>query len=153
MRLLRRLALVVVVLTFLTGVVLARPGLFGLSSPEEVAAQQRKEQLDRMSEIVKERMDAKRRVIGELLEDRLNLMEAARWFKELNERPEDCQDRYRVFYPAPSAGESLCRQVLTFVRAELKSLPRSQAESLMSKLEGELCDHLRRHDGIVVLPE
>src|SRR4051794_34217727 len=41
------------------------------------------------------RIAAKEEIIVDLIEGRLTLLQAARWFKELDEKPADCQDDYR----------------------------------------------------------
>ena len=150
-----RIAFFVLTCGVLVGVVQAHPGLFGLegASPELEQAMQFKAELDLEDEAVQRRMESKELILRDVMEGRRTLLEAAHWFKHMNEMPTKHQDRYRKSYPARSAGESACLQVLAWVKCELATMPRSQADALMQKLEKELRTHLDAHDGMVVFPD
>jgi hypothetical protein len=154
MRLFNGLTALLLAGVVLAGVVCAQHDLLGLAaqSAQATKAQQLWEKLEREQEIVFDRMRIKERVIADLLADRLTLLEAARWFKDLNESPADCQDNYRLFFPAPTAGESACRQVLAWAESALQESPRSHSDAVLNKLKQELQTHLKRHNGVVVLP-
>jgi hypothetical protein len=106
----------------------------------------------RDGEVYRRRIVAKEGVIEALLEGRLTLLQAARWFQLLNEQPANCPDDYRDFFPGRSDGEKLCRQVLCWARPRLEEGPPSRAQALMAQLEAELEEHLCAHDGTVLLP-
>jgi hypothetical protein len=115
------------------------------------AERQRGTLLDRRQEVVRRRLDAKNEVVGQLLDRRLTLAEAAAWFKSLNESPADCPAAWHGEFPGASEGERLCRQVISWVHAELAQQSASQAEAVCGRLEDELQALLRR-DGTVPLP-
>ena len=119
---------------------------------KEARTSQRRETLDRQSEIVQHRISAKQEVIGDLVAGRISFLQAARRFKDLNETPITCQDNYRSRFPGRSDGEKVCRQVLAWLEGELRGLSPSQAASLRCTCEEELEENLRRNDGVVVLP-
>jgi hypothetical protein len=146
----------------LAGVARLRPdwvsglGLDG-SGPSDVGRQmeaerQRAALLDRRHEVVRRRLDAKNMVVGQLLDGRLTLAEAAAWFKALNESPADCPAVSHGESPGASEGERLCRQVIGWVQAERAGQSASQAEATSVRLEEELQTLLRR-DGTVHLPQ
>ena len=147
----------------LAGFVWLRPDLlavWGLDLAEfaewqEKAARaaQHREAQDHRKRITLQRIKAKEDVVGELLNGRLSLLQAARRFKDLNETPITCQDDYRSHYPGQSDGEKACRQVLDWLLFAQTEYPRDQQEALLHRFEDELREHLQRNGGIVVLPE
>jgi hypothetical protein len=131
-------------------------GLDG-SAPPDVrrqmeAERQRAALLDRRTEVVRRRLDAKNEIVGQLVDGRLTLAEAAAWFKALNESPADCPAVPHGEFPGASEGERLCRQVMSWVRADLSRQSASQAEAMSVRLEEELRTLLGR-DGTVHLPQ
>src|SRR5262245_7763068 len=110
-------------------------------------------ELDRRLEVLYRRVAAKEGVVEQLLAGRTTLLEAAAWFRLLNEHPADCQDEFRRWWRGKSDGEKLCRQVISWVVMELHARgPADLAEAQRRRLEAELQAHLRR-DGTVHLPE
>ena len=131
------------------------PGLDG-SGPSDAGRQmeaerQRAALLDRRNEVVSRRLDAKNVVVGQLLDGRMTLAEAAAWFKALNESPADCPAVAHGEFPGASEGERLCRQVIGWAQAERAGQSASQAEATNARLEEELQTLLGR-DGTVHLP-
>jgi hypothetical protein len=131
-------------------------GLDGCGPPDArqqlEAERQRAALLDRRDEVVRGRLEAKTVVVGQLLDGRLTLAEAAAWFKSLNESPADYPAVRHGEFPGASEGERLCRQVINWVEAELGRQSASQAEAISVRLEEELQTLLRR-DGTVHLPQ
>jgi hypothetical protein len=123
------------------------------SQEQETRLSQRREVLTTRAEVTQKRIQAKEAIIRDLLAERLTLLEAARQFKKLNETPVTFQDNYRAHFPGRSDGEKLCRQVLAWTESGLKQLTPSLAERLQYKFEEELAANMRRHGGIVVLPD
>jgi hypothetical protein len=89
----------------------------------------------------------RRRRAGEL-----TLREAAARFKYLNENAGTRRDYFRERYPALSAEEAACRQVITWVYVELNQTARDRAAATVARLEAELEGHLRS-EGKVELPD
>jgi hypothetical protein len=119
---------------------------------ETEAQERRSEDLGQRQEVTRRRIEAKQAVTRQLVDGRLTLLEAAAWFRYLNENPSDCQDPYRYTWPGDSDGEKLCRQVIGWAEVEVRerSSP-SQADEKTRLLEAELGGHLAR-DGTVRLP-
>jgi hypothetical protein len=116
------------------------------------AQAQRSDELAQRQDVTRRRIEAKQKVIRQLVEGRLALLEAAAWFRYLNENPSDCQDGYRTAWPGHSDEEKLCRQVIGWVEVEVRERSSlSQAEEMTRRLEAELDGHLAR-DGAVKLP-
>ena len=113
----------------------------------------RAEELQRRTEIITKRINAKYQLVQQLIHGKRNLFEVAAWFRYFNETPADCQDDYRTFWPGNSDGEKLCRQVILWTRTELeRTAPASRAEEMGRQLERQLEEHLKEH-GTVHLPE
>jgi hypothetical protein len=113
---------------------------------------QRLQQLESKDGVAVRRMELKNVVVRQLIAGDLTLAEAAAWFKYVNERPRGGEDRYRERFPAATAEEAACRQVISWVRAELHATAPSQAEALVRRLEAELQGHLEC-EGKVELPD
>ena len=64
------------------------------------------------SEIVHERIKAKNRVVARLLAKEISLLEAAAWFRYLNDNPPERPCDFRRMMPGASDGEKACRQVV-----------------------------------------
>jgi hypothetical protein len=91
-----------------------------------------------------QRLDAKKEVIGQLIDGRLHLLDAAAQFRQLN-RP--------VPIGAAQAGtrndsdEDLCRSLIGWVYLALSERP-ERAEALSDQLEAELAAHLKQHGSV-----
>jgi hypothetical protein len=105
----------------------------------------------RRGKVLHRRLAAKAAVVRQLLDGRLTLLEAAEWFKVLNEMPSDCPSYANAVFPTGSEGETLCRQVISWTEGQLLMQSPSQAEAVTRELKEELQAYLER-DGIVRLP-
>jgi hypothetical protein len=112
----------------------------------------KRERMEGLDGAVVQRMTIKNTVVQQLIAGDLTLREAAAWFKYLNERPAGCEDGYRKSYPAASAEESACLQVISWVRADLNLSAPAQAEATVRRLEAELQGYLAC-EGKVELPD
>ena len=56
-------------------------------------------------------MNARNQVVDRLLEGELTLIQAAAWFRYLNENPPRLASDYRGQWPGDSDGEKLCRVI------------------------------------------
>lgn len=89
--------------------------------------------------VVQQRMKAKTKVVERLVAGELTLVQAAAWFRQLNDTPWEHRCDYRRQWPGNSDGEKLCRQVIAWTRSDLQfRMPESQASALLCQLEGEL---------------
>jgi hypothetical protein len=128
------------------------PGTFAECREQEGRASQRRQALERQSEITLRRIEAKQAVTNDLMAGRLTFLMAARKFKELNEQPITCQDNYRSRFPGRTDDEKVCRQAMTWAEGGLKKLTPSLAEKLRCQFEEELEENMRQNGGLVVLP-
>lgn len=104
------------------------------------------------SAVIMRRVAAKNRVIDQLIAGEMTLVEAAAWFRYLNENPSRYRHDYRD-WPGDSDEEKACRQVLSWaeVRVLSQAESKSQAAAMVQRLEDELEQTLRR-EGRVELP-
>jgi hypothetical protein len=94
------------------------------------------------------RVEARQRVVGDLIAGRLSLLQAAAAFRDLNPRgPRSCPIR-EAFPQADSDAEAYCLSVLAHVSVQA---PPEQTEELTRRLTKEL-DALR-FNGRLVFPE
>jgi hypothetical protein len=102
---------------------------------------------------VERRIRAKGVVVERLLEGELSLVQAAAMFRRLNEHPPACRVDPR-HCPGKSEGERLCRQVLGWVEAVLRTrgLTPSEIESALCPLQCELQTLLDQNDEIELPP-
>jgi hypothetical protein len=101
------------------------------------------------SDIVTDRIRVKQKVVERLLAGELSLVEAAAWFRFVNDHPPDCRCDFRRAMPGRSDGEKACRQVLAWAELDLKAgMPESQVELVRCRLEGELASLLAEGDEI-----
>ena len=102
--------------------------------------------------ILEERMRAKNRVVGRLIEGEMSLVEAGAWFRYVNDHPQECPSNFRREFAGRSEGEKACRQVIAWVRARLEmKMTASQVDLVLCRLRGEL-DTLLAEEGTVELP-
>lgn len=103
-------------------------------------------------QIVQARMTAKSRVVDRLLAGELTLLEAAAYFRELNDKPSNYPCAYRLAWPGDSDGEKLCRQVIEWATSRCKvTRTPSERDEITRRLENEL-DRLLCQGGPVELP-
>ena len=105
-------------------------------------------QLDAQRDNLLARTDGRREVVRELRRGRRNLFEAAAAFRELNARPGAPASLERYYFAASADEETLCRQVITWVRNEQHEEPPEAARERAARLEAELEAHLRHHGGV-----
>jgi hypothetical protein len=121
----------------------------GAPPAEDQAA--REARMERQLRVALARINAKRKLIQQVLAGRLGLLEAAARFRDLNDEPADCPCRDDHHRPGASRGENLCRQVLIWAREVAREQDSSAARATVARLEAELKAILAR-DGDVRLP-
>jgi hypothetical protein len=140
----------------LTGVEFGYPYLESLNigtSEKEALVRPEAPAMERRLFVLPQRMKAQRRVIGQLVDGRIDLFEAAAWFRYLNETPPDCPGESIEHWPGASPEEKLCRQVIDYVRNDQRRLgSEGQADELARRLEQQLADALARPGGLVLPP-
>jgi hypothetical protein len=113
---------------------------------------QRYEILQDWDDHILQRIELKDRVIADLLEGRLTLLQAAAWFAHLNDGgPPQFRELGDLFFHGASRGERLCRQVIQWCVVELRDRPSCETGPILERLEEELRSHLEQH-GTVELP-
>jgi hypothetical protein len=117
----------------------------------QVAESERAETLRRGDALVLKRMQDRKEVIRRLLAGQLTLRQAAVRFRHLNNTPAELAIDVRRSYPAPSEGESLCRQVISCAEAELSAQGATDFGPVQ-RLRTELDDMLRL-SGTVEFPQ
>jgi len=96
------------------------------------------------------RAAGKSRVTRELLDERLSLVQAAAWFRHLDDNmPGTAPD----YLPGKTEGERYCREVILWAQAESRDWSTDRAAEVTCRLETELEDHLAAHKDVVVLPD
>jgi hypothetical protein len=116
-------------------------------------AHQTRVKLDHQNAVVLQRCAAKAIIIRDLIEGRLTLVQAAGGFHDLNRANPDVPNSIELDpFPDASEGESLCRQVISWVKAERGGNRSPQASSVIQDLEAQLQDLLKR-DGTAHLNE
>jgi hypothetical protein len=103
-------------------------------------------------ELTTRRIDAKHRVVLDVVAGRLSLLDAATRFRDLHRQPPDLHwGEYRRFFPGKNDDERHCRAVIAAVHVHLTSTTGDYAHPLVGRLEDELQSLLDR-EGLVVLP-
>jgi hypothetical protein len=135
------------------GVALARPREEPAHSGELARADDpRGRELEQQRREALWRQLARKEVAEAVIAGRLDLVEAASRFRELNRRvPVLIGDGIRLFYPAATEEESLCLQVIDRVHHELGEDDPCLAAAVASELQSQLERHLR--GGPLRLPE
>jgi hypothetical protein len=92
-----------------------------------------------------QRLDAKKGIIGQIIDGRLQLVEAAARFRQLN--------RATAVGTTPNgeSDEDLCRSIIGWVYLALSERP-ERAEALSEQLEAELAAHLKLHGAVNLAP-
>jgi hypothetical protein len=102
--------------------------------------------------MVLDRLKAKTRAVEQLAAGEMTLFEAAAWFMHWNQNPPGFPLVHNRAFPGESPEEKVCRQVLSWAQAHMRrTMPPSQAEEAICRLEAELADHIATH-GRVILP-
>jgi hypothetical protein len=151
----RLLAATVVAIGLLVGVLSVRPawlsaaGLDFWSLPELYARleseNRQSDELDQRCKGVFRRIESKQDVLQALNEGHLSLVEAAARFGEFNRQEPETMAYIREMYAGQSDEERLCRQVLSWVRAELSVEP-DKTRATLARLEAEMEAYLKQHE-------
>jgi hypothetical protein len=89
-----------------------------------------------------QRLDAKKEIIGQIIDGRLRLLEAASQFRGLS------RTAGAVIAAARNdSDEDLCRSLIGWVYLALSERP-ERAEVLSDQLEAELAAHLKQHGSV-----
>ena len=129
----------------------------GLNLTEWLDIQQRLEEEGRRRDILSyqsqqlsRNLEAKCRVLEDLRDHRLTLLEAAARFRALGcPGPENNLKLFRLVYPGQTDEERWCRQVIGFLRGADSN--QSELASLVDEFEAELTQHLAK--GSLHLPD
>jgi hypothetical protein len=114
-------------------------------------AAQREALLDEERQAARSQSGVREEVVAELRANRITLVEAAGRFGELNRRMAYGGDQAFRVYPGKSPGESLCRQVIHWVKYRESDPPQPEELACRRRLEAEL-DKLLERDGEIRLP-
>ncbi len=106
---------------------------------------QRETQLEDRSEDMRRRHAAKEWVKQELIAQRMTLWEAASHFRDLSKSEPWYLEQIRKAYPGRSDEESLCRNVIAYVRVALTREP-ARAAVVLARLEAELRELMEGYD-------
>jgi hypothetical protein len=105
------------------------------------------------SRISLKRIHTKARVIELLVDGEMPLLEAAAWFRYVNDNPPDFPSEFRSLHHGQTDGEKACRQVIQWLQYYLPSrMPRSQATLIACQYQAELDRILDEKEGMVALP-
>lgn len=121
------------------------PGLVKLLVEEH----RRGENMSHYSTIVARRVFGKDEITKDLVAGHLTLLEATARFRKLEGETREYICHPRGIYRGDTDEERLCRQVINWAAQEASD---SVRDELVRKLEGELREHLRDHNGRVELP-
>lgn len=131
------------------GFVLACPGLtrdLGLdlwnASGDSAELEQHKREsheLENVSERVKKRLEMKEILVGQLVDERIDLKHAVEQFMALNELQPELTSYLRIHFAGNTDEERTARQVIAFTKATLAGNPSLQ-EVVIKRLELQLRD-------------
>ncbi len=118
----------------------------GLSSRDDRTEEERRAvELERVRQEVLRRTTARQAVIDAVVAGRMDLLQAAARFRQLNESlPEVGRGLLRAFIPGASDEERLCRQVINCVRGPGVNRDGEPYEPAAARLEAQLNNLLRR---------
>lgn len=111
-----------------------------------------RQRLDDELERSTQRLKAKEAIVGEVIAGRLNLLKAAARYRDLNSDQPRIRHQLEQEFPGVSYELTLCRQIIARVRDELMERAPDQLDGVVSSLETESAEHLRRF-GNVCLPD
>lgn len=115
-------------------------------------AHRRGERLNCELQAIMERIGVKEKIVGMLAEDEMSLIEAAAWFRSLQEN-RGSQVNLLCHKPGQSEGEGWCREVISYAENKvLHEKSPDRANALRQRLEAELQELLDCRGG-VVLPD
>ena len=98
---------------------------------------------------IQARVEAKTAVIDRLLSGEVSLLEAAAWFRQLNDSPPEYPSDFRERCPGDGDGEKACRQVITWLETRAR-WDGGAAALAAARYRSELYEMLAR--GAVELP-
>jgi hypothetical protein len=116
--------------------------------PQKIEDQQ---QLDDQLKRSIQRHEAKEAIFADVIAGRCTLVEAAARFRDLNAPWPMARHWLEQRFPGMSYELALCRQIIEDARDELLRRTPDGVESVVSRLQAELADHLHRH-GNICLP-
>jgi hypothetical protein len=106
--------------------------------------------IERRLAVAKRRIEVRQRIAHEVMAGHLTLLQAAEQYRDLNETKVDFSPEViRFRYSTSNDDECACRQVIEFVRQELRETP-DKGKAIVEGLEKELATLVR--DGEVKLP-
>jgi len=100
-------------------------------------ASRHSEALRLRSKMVTHNIEIKQTIVADIIACRLSLREAAVRFQEANSLVENNDPDLVADYQLPATEEGVYQQVLSWIQAELLSLPPEQAERILAPLENE----------------
>jgi hypothetical protein len=109
------------------------------------------EQLKARRQLIDWALSTRLAITAEVGAGRMTLFEGASAFREIDRVKDRFGELIRRDWPGKTEEEQLCRRVITFVSEGLYDSP--EQAKVVGRLENELEEHLRRHDGAVQLPE
>jgi hypothetical protein len=110
------------------------------------------EQLENRQQLLNWAISTRLAITAEVGAGRMNLFEGASAFREIDRVKERSGELViRRDFLGKTEEEQLCRRVIGFVSGGLSDSP--EQARVVGRLENELAEHLRRHDGAVQLPE
>jgi hypothetical protein len=112
--------------------------------------QKRSATLSGILEVSIRRSATKAMVIRELIAGQVSVLEAAAWFRELNQAARDSYTEFDEF-TAPTDAENLYREILRWTEVELGDWPPSQAKPIWQRLQEEF-EELQNREGCIRFP-
>jgi hypothetical protein len=107
--------------------------------------ERRTAKLERYGARLLERTEARRAVINYLVDGQLTLLEAAQYFRTLNDSdPEHATSEFDI-YEGQTEAEQFCRRVIAYASGEMKLSAPERANQVVSRLEVELSEYLARY--------
>jgi hypothetical protein len=134
-------------------VLLAREWADSLRSQQDALAEEvrRGAEMDQRGRGFARRLEEKERLVQELLAGQLTLLEAAAYFRALDQAPPEFYwEAFRAAHAGDSDEERHCNEVITFVEAALGETDRGKADGICERLRAELRQHLQQ--GPLCLP-
>jgi hypothetical protein len=112
----------------------------------------RSDELDAQLVEAQQRVGVKQQVVGDVIDGRLDLLEAAARFRDLTPPSSDAARYLRRVYAGPSDDERFCRALIQWVRGTRRFGSRAEADRAAARLEAEFQERLRRHGRIALPP-
>ena len=143
----------IVLTTALAGVIVARPEWLEILGVEVATRQQSQTRLvhgpAEACALYEARSQAKTAIVNQLQAGELDLFQAAAWFHHINQTPVQDRDRSWLLIQGDSAEEKQCWQVINWARSHFEdSMPPSELDLFIRKLEGQLSNRLSEHGRI-----